>query len=58
MSTELLETCRGYYKRNCVKLVTYQNYTKTHGQKNIKFLVSVFDAVRALLKDAIHAHLR
>jgi hypothetical protein len=24
-------------KKLCVKLVTYQNYTKMHGQKNIKF---------------------
>jgi len=28
-------------KKLCVKLVTYQNYTKTHGQKNIKFCVNV-----------------
>jgi len=26
------------YRKLCVKLVTYQNYTKMHGQKNIEFV--------------------
>jgi hypothetical protein len=25
-----------YYRKICVKLFTYQNYTKMHGPKNIK----------------------
>jgi hypothetical protein len=28
-------------KKLCVKLVTYQNYTNLHGQKNIKLCVNV-----------------
>jgi len=30
----------------CIKLVTYQNYTKIHCQKNIKSIVAVYKLVK------------
>jgi len=44
MSKGMLETCKELEyifttkKKMCVKLVIYKNWTKMHGQQNIKFL--------------------
>jgi len=30
-------------KESCVKFVIYKDYTETHGQQNIKFIVPLFE---------------
>jgi len=44
----------GHLPELCVKLVTYQNYTKMHGQKNIKkYIKKSYASVRPSVCDLV-----